>query len=146
MKLYPGQQHFAPMQTVFPPSMDSIFGDTWPGVPNPNVPHIHPWPTRYHGPNYTTPDVANMQYRYTPYARAPFVGFGDTPPLFQHVTGSGLLDGVLGAAIGYVFAKKDERLPWMVGGALAGYAAGFLGLTAVGLGGYVMHQERRRRV
>lgn len=28
----------------------SIFGDTAAGVPNPEVPHLHPYPTRYHGP------------------------------------------------------------------------------------------------
>jgi hypothetical protein len=135
MRLYPGQQHFPPMQTVFPPSMDSIFGDTWAGVPNPNIPHIHPWPTRYHGPNYTVPDVANLTYVYRPYAKAPFVGMG-TAPLFEHVTGNGYLDAALGAAIGYVFANKDERPVWMVGGALAGFAAGMAGLFAVGLAGY----------
>jgi hypothetical protein len=33
---------------VIPPG--SIFGPTQDGVPNPFVPHAHPWPTRYHGP------------------------------------------------------------------------------------------------
>lgn len=28
---------------------DSIFGHTGDGVPNPYVPHVHPYPTRYHG-------------------------------------------------------------------------------------------------
>jgi hypothetical protein len=28
---------------------DSIFGPTYEGVPNPQIPHTHPYPTRYHG-------------------------------------------------------------------------------------------------
>jgi hypothetical protein len=28
---------------------DSIFGPTYEGVPNPDIPHTHPYPTRYHG-------------------------------------------------------------------------------------------------
>lgn len=34
------------------PTHDSIFGDTYHGVPNPLIPHYHPWPTRFHGPNF----------------------------------------------------------------------------------------------
>lgn len=33
----------------------SIFGDTYEGVASPLVPHTHPWPTRFHGPNYLIP-------------------------------------------------------------------------------------------
>lgn len=33
----------------------SIFGDTYEGVVSPLVPHTHPWPTRFHGPNYLVP-------------------------------------------------------------------------------------------
>ena len=37
------------------PEHQSIFQDTYHGVPSPTIPHTHPYPTRYHGPMYTTP-------------------------------------------------------------------------------------------
>lgn len=120
-------------RTVFPPSHDSIFGDTYHGVMNPRVPHRHPYPTRYHGPIYTVPGVAKLPYRERPYAKAPYVGFGDTAPIFAHVTGSGPMDAVLGAGLGYVLAPKKEDKPmWTVVGALAAYMAGTAGLLGVG--------------
>lgn len=51
----------------------SIFGDTYKGVPNPMVPHKHPYPTRYHGPVFKYP-TPGWQYNVSPYARAPFDG------------------------------------------------------------------------
>ena len=55
----------------------SIFGDTYKGVPNPMIPHKHPYPTRYHGPVYDYP-TPGWGYNVSAYARAPFdgVGFG----------------------------------------------------------------------
>lgn len=37
------------------PEHQSIFGDTYHGVPNPLIPHTHPYPTRFHGPVYGVP-------------------------------------------------------------------------------------------
>lgn len=37
------------------PEHQSIFGDTYHGVPNPLVAHCHPYPTRFHGPIYSYP-------------------------------------------------------------------------------------------
>lgn len=53
----------------------SIFGDTYRGVPNPMVPHKHPYPTRFHGPVFKYP-MPGWSYNVSPYARAPFDGFG----------------------------------------------------------------------
>ena len=52
-----------------------IFGDTQQGVPNPRVGHVHPYPTRYHGPIWTQPQ-AGYPYRAASYVQAPFVGYG----------------------------------------------------------------------
>ncbi len=52
-----------------------IFGDTQQGVPNPRVGHVHPYPTRYHGPIWTQPQ-AGYPYRPASYVQAPFVGYG----------------------------------------------------------------------
>lgn len=128
------------MQTVWPPTRDSIFGDTHGGVPNPMVPHRHPWPTRYHGPIYTVPGVAKPSYRQRPYARAPYLGtegLGGSP--FDPLSGSRVVDAIGGAAAGYLVSPKDTDRPmWMIVGALAGYAAGFMGLAGtVGAGIYM---------
>lgn len=58
------------------PEHQSIFGDTHHGVPSPLVPHRHPYPTRYHGPIWTTPWFS-LPYRQNPYARVPYAGLGD---------------------------------------------------------------------
>lgn len=54
----------------------SIFGDTYKGVPNPMVPHKHPYPTRYHGPVFEYP-TPGWGYNMSPYARVPFDGDDD---------------------------------------------------------------------
>lgn len=130
------------MQTVWPQEMDSIFGDTYNGVPNPLVPHVHPYPTRYHGPIFTVPGSAHTTYRERPYAKQPYLGLG-AAPLFEHVTGSGLFDALLGVAVGYVGAPHSrDRAVWMIGGGLAAYAAGLAGL--VGTGAAALYLRSRR--
>jgi hypothetical protein len=54
----------------------SVFGDTYPGVPNPLVGHVHPYPTRFHGPNWNQP-MFTQPWVERPYAQAPFTGLGD---------------------------------------------------------------------
>ncbi len=138
------------MQTVFPPTHDSIFGDTYHGVPNPNVPHVHPYPTRYHGPNYTVPGTANDSYVERPYALPPFVGVGNAnaalgrAPLFEYVTGASLLDAAVGGVLGYVASptkSKDARIMWGAAGALALYVAGMAGL--IGFGGVLAYKHNK---
>lgn len=50
-----------------------IFGETYRGVPNPHVGHVHPYPTRYHGPIWTQPQ-AGYPYRPATYVQPPFTG------------------------------------------------------------------------
>lgn len=129
---------FAPMRTVWAPERDSIFGDTYDGVPNPLTPHRHPWPTRYHGPNYTVPGV-DSTYAQRPYAIAPYMGMGEAPmsPPVDVVVNS-----LAGAAIGYLVADKESHRPvWAIVGALAGYGMGFIGLLGVAGVGLVMRKD-----
>ncbi len=135
------------MQTRWPPTHDSIFGDTYHGVPNPNVPHKHPYPTRYHGPNYTVPGVAKDSFVDRPYAEIPYFGFGQGPalgalPRIEHVLGGGLLDAVAGAGVGYVVATPGDRPVWMIAGAVAGYIGGLLGVAGTAGAGLIAQQRR----
>jgi hypothetical protein len=137
------------MQTVWPPTRDSIFGDTYGGVPNPMVPHRHPWPTRYHGPIYTVPGVAKPAYRQRPYARAPYVGvdgLGAAPfseALGSNVTGNPWIDALFGAGLGYVGAPPSQsRVAWVIGSAIAAYGFGLAGFAGVGAMLFVAHNKR----
>lgn len=126
---------FKAMQTVFPPEQGSIFGYTYQGVPNPLVPHKHPYPTRYHGPNYTVPD-ARSTYRERPYAESPYLGFGGTAPIFQHASGYAVVDAALGAGIGWALSSPENQPMFVFLGGLAGYfagTAGLVGTAALGL-------------
>ena len=96
------------------PERDSIYGDTYNGVPNPMVPHVHPYPTRYHGANFNYPQPG-WRYMPAPYARSPFDGFGN--PLFGNgtsLTGGTILGVVIGAALGFFIGrlalKASERV------------------------------------
>lgn len=59
-----------PWHTECHPDHESIFGDTYHGVPNPVTPHIHPYPTRYHGATLVSP-MAVSSFRSRPYLKAP---------------------------------------------------------------------------
>lgn len=125
------------MQRYNPPAAerDSIFGDTYNGVPNPNVPFVHGYPTRYHGPIWTQP-MPGFQYRANTYTKAPFLGvelFGYQP---KSLTGSTLFDAAVGAAIGYVAASsetKNERLGHAAAGAAAVGMFGTIGAVGFAL-------------
>ena len=69
----------------------SIFGDTHEGVVSPLVPHTHPWPTRFHGPNYLIPRFG-MPYRQMPWT---------SPPLYR--------DGVV------IGALRNPKNPYYFG-------------------------------
>lgn len=127
------------MRCVTRPSCDSIFGDTYRGVPNPLVPHLHPYPTRYHGPIYDVPQ-ATFPYRERPYAVAPFAGaLGDEqPPLVRSVTGYVVLDGAVGAGIGWLISPHpQDRLMWTAIGGVATALAGTLGLVGTAVFAFV---------
>lgn len=130
------------MRVVWAPERDSIFGDTYNGVPNPNVPHVHPYPTRYHGPNYTVPGTAQDSWVATPYAKPPFMGVG-AAPLFEPISGNKWLDGILGIALGYAASPSEaDRTMWGIVGGIAGYAAGTFGIIGTGAALYMSHQKK----
>jgi hypothetical protein len=66
-------------------------------------------------------------------------GLGEGPALFASVTGSPVLDALLGGALGYFIAPAPhERTLWAAGGATAAALAGTLGVVAsVGAAIYV---------
>jgi len=132
-----------------------IFGAVAQGVPSPYVPHIHPYPTRFHGPIFTQPQFGRP-YRANPYTVAPYagtdglgrcacsgiqslgnlspdgVGVYEGPPLFGQMTGSVIGDAAIGGAIAYFVAPPgSEKGFWAgIGAALAG-AGGTLGLVGI---------------
>ena len=84
----------------------SIFGDTYGGVPNPFVPHAHPYPTRYHGPLWHEVRAGGIYqpgvYR-MPIVDMPAVGASPDGLGAFETAGSGtqmLLRFVAGAALG----------------------------------------------
>jgi len=96
---------FSPPTMVRPmsvmPERNSIFGNTYNGVPNPMVPHKHPYPTRYHGPvfNYPTPSYG---YDISPYARSPFAGTVDVDQLGKKVREAAVRVGIM-ASLGIIY-------------------------------------------
>lgn len=92
------------------PEKNSIFGNTYNGVPNPMVPHRHPYPTRYHGPVFNYP-VPSYGYEIAPYARSPFAGGIDTDTLAKKL----LLWGSLGLAVSigaiYLILRSEQKKP-----------------------------------
>lgn len=128
-------------QMVVPADRQSIFGDTYNGVPSPLVAHVHPYPTRFHGPVYGTPKFGRTYREQSWQVPSDFLavnGFGE-PALFGSATGNSLFDTLLGAGLGYVMAKNEsDRLLWAGAGAAAGLLAGTLGIIGViGAGVYV---------
>lgn len=106
----------------------SIFGDTYNGVPNPQIPHTHPYPTRYHGPIFTTPKFG-LPFKANPYASAPYSGTGDASRGMS--MGTQLVIGLVGAAaIGATAGALSSGKPDSTAGARAGAAVG-LALGAV---------------
>lgn len=125
------------MQTRWDPTKDSIFGDTYAGVPNPLVAHHHPWPTRFHGPIYTVPGVANPSYRERDYAKAPYMGVG---AIDLNATGAPPIDAMIGGAIGYFMApSQDDKIAYAIGGAIASLVAGWGGM--IGTAAFAMSRR-----
>jgi hypothetical protein len=118
------------------PERDSIWGDTYGGVPNPNVPVVHGYPTRFHGPIFTVPQPG---YTYAPatYTLAPFLGTEDAGSLQDtmrgfSLTGNSIADALIGAAVGYAAAPKGDRaIVYAAAGAAAMGFAGTIGLVGV---------------
>jgi len=131
-----------------PPTHDSIFGDTVHGVPNPEIPFKHAWPTRYHGPVFLYPQPG-WGYAKAEYAQAPFLGLGLDALGYQprSLTGSQVVDTLLGAVLGYIAAPNKEHalLHAVAGGAAGGFfgGVGLAGLLAIEL--VMQHKEAGQR-
>lgn len=107
---------------------DSIFGDTYQGVPNPQIPFEHPYPTRYHGAIFTTPKFG-LPFAARPYAKAPYSGFGQDSPLAQRAgTAIGLLAAytAVGAVAAAVYSARKPSATRESVGRVAGVATGLL--------------------
>ncbi len=127
----------------------SIFTDTYHGIPNPRRTVQQNYPSLYHGPVWRYPrfDMSHRTWRENPYTMplqpSPIKQFGDavgsgTAPLFQSATGSMLIDALLGAGVGYLAAPSESsKKAWVAAGALASAFAGMAGLIgAAGAGIY----------
>jgi hypothetical protein len=122
------------------PTHDSVFGNTYCGVPNPLEPHKHPYPTRYHGRVPFQPQ-AFFPYRTNPAARGPFMGRAQPmqPWELSGVPSAGKIDVPVfagmaaGAALGaYIAVPKQGRADAttvMVTAAAGAVVAGVLGVT-----------------
>lgn len=114
----------------------SIFGDTYGGVPNPQIPFQHPYPTRYHGAIFTTPRFG-MPFIAQPMARVPYSGLGAPPapapsPVLM-ILGSVAVGALVGTVSGAVVARSSKASSERAG-RVAGVSYGvFGGLTAVAL-------------
>lgn len=69
---------------------NSIFGRTYQGVPNPQIPFEHPYPTRYHGPIDTVPRFG-MPFQPNAMAVAPFSGNESTDAKGLSLLGVGIV-------------------------------------------------------
>lgn len=127
----------------------TIFGSAPQGVPNPYVPHRHPYPTRFHGPVWTsarfgrqlqqTPAYRGGLVRPNPLSASPD-GLGQDA---VGITRSAFADAFIGAAVGFFGApSKDDAVVYGVAGAAACGFGGKLGLVAV-LMGLVVQSQRR---
>ena len=138
--------------------MSSIFGDVSQGVPNPVVPHAHPYPTRYHGMNLIQPQ-ATFSYRESPYvvSYAPPVAMRGSPDgigaTAQEILAS---DGfrtaysilsILGATTGaYHGYKRHDSVGWAIGWFLLGGVFPFLTIPLSLAEGYGQPHDRRVEV
>jgi len=128
------------------PERDSIFGDTYGGVPSPFIMHRHPYPTRYHGMSLTVPQPG---YRYQPatYAVAPFLGLGGDEPAsvlssWRAPLVGRTFDTFIGAAIGFASAPTERAAPiHAILGALAAWGVGALGIVGLLAGEIIVNQK-----
>jgi hypothetical protein len=119
---------------------EDIFGDTSEGVPNPLVPHVHPYPTRYHGPMWVQPQ-AMKPFLPTPYARAPYAGLGAAPGNMSLLLGVQVLSA---AASGYHGYKRHYgSVGWGLLWAALGLAFPIVTPAVAVSQGYGMRGSRR---
>jgi hypothetical protein len=121
---------------------DTIFGNTYGGVPTPNTIIAHGYPTRYHGPVLTMP-MQDYRFRRRPYAKASFVGLGDDA-LWRSISGSRIWDGIIGGAAGWIAApKKDQEALFALAGAAGSAIIGWPAIAAmIGVGAFFKATKR----
>jgi len=109
----------------------SIFGDTYGGVPNPQIPIEHPWPTRYHGPIFTTPRFG-MPFSARPYARSPYSGLGASTPFLAEyrLVGDILICGTVGAVAALAYSSLKKGASNENVGRVAGVASALVPVAA----------------
>lgn len=115
-------REFAPQEDL------SIFGDTVDGVPNPLIGHVHPYPTRFHGPIFNQPQFG-QPYRQRPYGVAPYAGIGadaaTVPATPAPVTVSPVWKALMVASMAasaYHGYKRHESIGWALWWGLMGAA------------------------
>jgi hypothetical protein len=109
------------------PEYDSIFGRTYNGVPNPKVPHLHPYPTRYHGPIWTWPVFGHgnePSWREQVYVSPSFLGLG-APPAGGSIVGTVLFASIISlpASLGAYYASTKWKEHPLLGAVLGGLGA-----------------------
>jgi len=132
-------------QAPIPIERDSVFGDTYNGVPNFMTAVEHGYPTRFHGPIYKTPQVTPT-WAWQPYAKAPFAGnqgLGATTGLGTSLTGSRLFDAMVGLGVGFFGSPSRSQAP--IHGAVAGVAGYLMGVIGIGaVLGFELYQCKRK--
>jgi hypothetical protein len=117
----------------------SIFGNTYKGVPNPVVPHVHEYPTRFHGSVWRSPDVSKFTYRPSSYMtgfKKPVSGVGAadfvTALTGSPTGGSGLLDFLIGGVVGYAVSPDEKsKYVWAIAGGALTMILGSVGMAGV---------------
>lgn len=115
------------------PSGPDIFGDTSQGVPNPLSPHVHPYPTRYHGPIFNQP-MFGRPYVDNGYMVPPYSGVGAeeiAPPDVPAPSAGGIAEivgeplwktAVLASTVASVYHgyKRNDSIGWALWWGLMG--------------------------
>ena len=126
----------------------TIFGNTYNGVPNPVVPHVHEYPTRFHGSVWKTPDASRFTYKKSPYMvnlRRGVSGMG-AADFVSSLTGSptggsSVLDFLVGGLVGYAVAPDEKsRIMWGIAGGALTAVLGVIGM--VGTAGAAIYVKR----
>jgi len=126
----------------------TIFGNTQDGVPNPVVPHVHEYPTRFHGSVWRYVDVSKPRYISSPYMvnfRKSVSDFG-AADFISSLTGSptggsSVMDFLVGGLVGYAVAPDDKtRVVWGIAGGALTAVLGVIGM--IGTAGAAIYVKR----
>ncbi len=133
------------MSDLIPGDRNTIFGDTYSGVINPNVVLYRNYPTRYHGPNFVVPGSGTLPYLSSPLEAPAKIGLGDDSGALAplgYASGNRVLDALACSAIGYFAAPKGEdKILWAALSAGAGFISGVLGFVGVGAAAIIKRRK-----